>query len=111
MRINMNEEIICKHFKTCGNCQFLDKKYSETLKLKSDIVNKYFINNGFDIKIHSIIGTEKNLNYRNKMIISYQFQNGKLISGFYQERHGWKCVIGNVIKNICLQIKDFQVRL
>ena len=81
----MNEEIICKHFKTCGNCQFLDKKYSETLKLKSDIVNKYFINNGFDIKIHSIIGTEKNLNYRNKMIISYQFQNGKLISGFYQE--------------------------
>lgn len=43
MRMNMNETSICKYFKTCGNCQFLDKEYSETLKFKRDLVYKNFI--------------------------------------------------------------------
>ena len=79
----MNETSICKYFKTCGNCQFLDKEYSETLKFKRDLVYKNFHNNGFDININNIIQAEENFHYRNKMIISYKFQHGKLISGFY----------------------------
>ena len=115
MRMNMNETSICKYFKTCGNCQFLDKEYSETLKFKRDLVYKNFHNNGFDININNIIQAEENFHYRNKMIISY-----KLISGFYQENSHQVvdisfCVMHSSIQNeILKQLKkifdDLKIR-
>lgn len=116
----MNETSICKYFKTCGNCQFLDKEYSETLKFKRDLVYKNFHNNGFDININNIIQAEENFHYRNKMIISYKFQHGKLISGFYQENSHQVvdisfCVMHSSIQNeILKQLKkifdDLKIR-
>lgn len=75
-------ESICPHFNECGGCQYLNVDYQKSLEFKQNKVNnilkKYL---PFDIKINSIIKSDDNLYYRNKVT----FQVNDEI-GFYKEK-------------------------
>ena len=75
----------CKYYKSCGNCQLLNKTYQDTLIHKLNYVNNCLAKYNIRDKVSDIVPSEKNFGYRNKMILGYKFANGKIISGFYEE--------------------------
>ncbi len=75
----------CKYYKKCGNCQLLNKTYTETLALKLEYVNKCLKQYKINTTVKDIIKADNNTKYRNKMIIAFKYLNGKIISGFYEE--------------------------
>lgn len=77
--------VSCKYFKKCGNCQLLNKSYEETLKHKLNYVNECLKKYNIKEKVSDIIDADPNTKYRNKMIVAYKYQNGKILSGFYEE--------------------------
>lgn len=80
--INDRIQSICPHFNECGGCQYLNVDYKKSLEFKqnkvNDILNKYL---PFNIKINSIIESDDNIYYRNK--VTFQV-NDKI--GFYKEK-------------------------
>lgn len=81
----MTEKVNCSLFKKCGGCQLLNFTYQKTLQEKLTYVNKCLKEQKINFQIDKIIGSEKNVQYRNKMIIGFKKVNGKVISGFYEE--------------------------
>lgn len=81
----MIEKVSCPLFKKCGGCQLLNVTYQKTLQEKLAYVNKCLKEQKINFQIDKIIGSEKNVQYRNKMIIGFKKVNGKVISGFYEE--------------------------
>lgn len=79
------DKITCKYSKSCGNCQLLNKTYLDTLKYKLNYVNDCLKKYNIKTTVKDIIGADNPTSYRNKMIIAYKYQNGKIISGFYEE--------------------------
>lgn len=77
--------IKCKYYKSCGNCQLLNKNYQDTLTYKLNYVNSCLSKYNIREKVTEIVPSEKNYEYRNKMILGYKYANGKIISGFYEE--------------------------
>ena len=76
----------CQFVSKCGGCSLQHIKYDEQLKLKTDLVQKLFDDNiPTKIKVQPTIGMNNPYNYRNKSQIVYKYQNGKMISGFYEE--------------------------
>ena len=75
----------CKYYKSCGNCQLLNKTYQDTLTHKLNYVNSCLAKYNIRDKVSEIVPSEKNFGYRNKMILGYKYANGKIISGFYEE--------------------------
>lgn len=70
----------------CGGCTLQHIKYDEQLKLKTNMVQKLFDDNiSTKVKVQPTIGMKNPYNYRNKSQIVYKYQNGKMISGFYEE--------------------------
>ncbi len=81
----MTEKVTCPLFKKCGGCQLLNLTYQKTLQEKLDYVNTCLKKQKIHFQINKIIGSEKNVQYRNKMIIGFKKVNGKVIAGFYEE--------------------------
>lgn len=76
----------CKISDKCGGCVFRHISYSAELKIKQKQVYDALTRiGGFkDICIDNIIGSEKILNYRNKVQVPVGYDSaGNLISGFY----------------------------
>ncbi len=76
----------CKYAKACGNCQLLDREYKDTIKYKINYINECFKKYNINHKIDEVIDTEYNTQYRNKMIVSFKYQNNKILAGFYEEK-------------------------
>lgn len=113
----MIENIKCKYSKQCGNCQLLDKTYKETLNFKLNYVNSCFKNFKINKQVKDIIEAQMNVGYRNKMIIAYKYQNGKVVTGFYEENSHKivnidKCLIHSELQNtIAREIKQIIIDL
>jgi 23S rRNA (uracil1939-C5)-methyltransferase len=67
------DEPRCKFFGTCGGCKQQDLKYGTQLKFKEDLVKETFEHIGgiTDYKFVSIIPSENDFFYRNKMEFSF----------------------------------------
>lgn len=66
----------------CGGCPFLAMPYPEQLKKKQAYIKKHLSSFG---KPRPILGMEDPFHYRNKVISTFAFAGGKLISGIYRE--------------------------
>ena len=105
---NKRIKSICPHFEECGGCQYLNVSYDKSLEFKQDkvldIIKKYL---ELDIKINSIIKSDNNLFYRNK--VTFQVDNNL---GFYKEKSNTLIPIDNCfiadknINNLYKIIKD-----
>lgn len=77
--------INCKISKNCGSCQLLDKTYDETLQIKLNYVNDCLKKENINFKINDIYRSQKEIGYRNKMIVAFKMINGVIKAGFYEE--------------------------
>ncbi len=99
----MMNNIKCPYQSLCGSCQLLNDTYQNTLKFKLKYVNESLQKNGIKKSVSTIIPANPNYNYRNKMIIAYKYQNGKIISGFYEENSHHIVNIEECLMNTPLQ--------
>ena len=89
---------ICKYYDKCGGCNILHMNYDEQIKFKQhkieNIVAKYLDKN---IKINSIVKSDNQFHYRNKVTFHYKDN----IIGFYDKKSN------NIIKiDNCLLLND-----
>ncbi len=78
-----NTTTFCSIFKKCGGCQFIDKKYNDTLQIKLKEVGKLLSNYG---RVQEIIGMGEPYYYRNKVTAAFKRKkNGEIIAGTYEE--------------------------
>lgn len=71
----------CKVSKYCGGCQYQGIEYKEQLKLKQNNVERLLHSFG---KVSNIIGMDNPLNYRNKVQVSFGYDDKKnVICGNY----------------------------
>lgn len=101
----MSDVLTCKYSSKCGNCQLLNKEYTETLKYKLDLVNNFLIKSKIKERVKEIVASEKKIAYRNKMIISFKVIAGKVVSGFYEENSHKVVDIDECIMHTPLQNK------
>ena len=113
----MIENIKCKYSKQCGNCQLLNKTYHETLNYKLNYVNNCLKNCKINTTIKNVVPADLNIGYRNKMIIAYKYEKGKIITGFYEENSHKvvdieNCLIHSELQNkIAIEIKKIMIDL
>ncbi|MBQ3038444.1 MAG: 23S rRNA (uracil(1939)-C(5))-methyltransferase RlmD [Clostridia bacterium] len=81
-------ESVCSVFAKCGGCQLMHIDYEYQLKIKENIINDALRRlGGLDCKVEQMIGAEKSLRYRNKMIFPVgKDKNNMPVCGFYRER-------------------------
>jgi 23S rRNA (uracil1939-C5)-methyltransferase len=72
---------VCEHFRYCGGCQFLNMKYEEQLKHKTQMLKAVLERNNKCLEVNEIIGSDKNLNYR--LRAKYRIKGNSM--GFYKE--------------------------
>ena len=78
-------EPVCSVNKLCGGCQLLHMNREEQNYYKEEKVKQCFRSNaGMEIETLPIITAEPYTNYRNKVQIPVQVNNGKVEMGFYQ---------------------------
>lgn len=75
----------CKISNKCGNCKYLNKEYSETLKIKLTEVNRLLKNGSIDYVVKDIVASPKEIGYRNKMIVAFKMVKNQIVCGFYEE--------------------------
>ncbi|RPF50665.1 23S rRNA (uracil(1939)-C(5))-methyltransferase RlmD [Aquisalibacillus elongatus] len=78
----------CDVFYKCGGCQIQHMTYERQLKMKQkqvqDVMHK--IAHMPDVPVHPVIGMEDPWRYRNKIQVPVGKRDGKVITGFYQQR-------------------------
>ena len=80
----MKKEDTCKIFGKCGGCQMLNLPYEEQLKKKKSEVDKLLKPY---CKVEKIIGMEKPVHYRNKVLATFACdRRGIPVSGMYEEK-------------------------
>ena len=73
----------CPFQNICGGCQFMHVSYEYEKELKTRFLNDLFKPFKMNVKL---ISTDKYLNYRNKIQMTYKTSNkGKVTCGFYEE--------------------------
>ena len=82
--VKMKKEDTCKIFGKCGGCQMLNLPYEEQLKKKKSEVDKLLKPY---CKVEKIIGMEKPVHYRNKVLATFACdRRGIPVSGMYEEK-------------------------
>ncbi len=76
------QKIECPVSKKCGGCQLLHLTYGQQLQRKQKQAEQLL--KGM-CRVHKITGMEDPLHYRNKVHAAFDYKNGKVISGIYQE--------------------------
>ena len=100
------ENKICKLQERCGACQLLHLSYSQSIEYKKKYVIDSFKKEGINIKIDKVIEAKEPYKYRNKMIIAFQMNKGKVISGFFEENSHKIIDLDN-----CIMHSDIQNRI
>ena len=96
----------CKYYKSCGNCQLLNKTYNETLQIKLNNVNNLLKQNKINYQIKEINPSPNITQYRNKMIVGFRYVNNEIIAGFYEENSHKVIALDN-----CLMHSDVQNKI
>lgn len=78
---------ICQHFETCGGCQIMHMNYDMQLAFKKHRVCETF-RKVAHIKplVHDTVAMNNPFYYRNKAIIPFGRQNGRVVAGLYKTR-------------------------
>ncbi len=80
-------DALCPVYGKCGGCDLRHCSYAEELRYKKQRVTDALQRiAGVDFEVQHIYGSEKTENYRNKVIYSFESQNGKPVVGFYRSR-------------------------
>lgn len=75
----------CLIYQRCGGCQLLHLEYAQTLELKKKRVFEAFKAFNQVIVFDQVVGAKNPYAYRNKMQITLQNQNQRIVGGFYEE--------------------------
>lgn len=70
----------CKISQRCGSCQFIDMDYQKQLILKKEKYKDLY--KGFKIKVHDVVGMDHPYEYRNKVIVAFDYRYNY---GLYEE--------------------------
>ncbi len=90
----------CKYYYSCGGCQLQHAKYSKQLDIKYEIAKELF--GGICQNIHYPIASEKEFNYRNKVIFRSENQRvGLLKEKSHQVVDIESCMIADKKINYC----------
>lgn len=77
---------ICPHYSKCGGCSLMHVKYQEQLNIKKSLaveaLNKYA---SYDASKWPIVGSIKELGYRNATKLQVKTIKNQTIAGFYQK--------------------------
>lgn len=107
----------CKIFERCGNCQLLHLNYEDSVAYKEKEVSNLFKKAKINHPIDQVITSPKPFAYRNKMNVAFQYKNGKLIHGFFEENTHQvvsldECLIHTSLQNkIAEAIKDMMIEM
>ena len=69
----------CPLMGKCGGCQLLHLPYEKTIEYKKNFVLECFKKEGIKANINKVISANNPYQYRNKMIIGFKFQEGKVV--------------------------------
>ena len=72
----------CPHSARCGGCRYAGCGYDTQLEKKREYLQKLLSPYG---EVLPVLPAEEPLHYRNKVIRSFGFENGKAVSGMYEE--------------------------
>ena len=103
---------ICPYYEKCGGCNILHLSYEEQLKYKENKIKEIMLRYASidEDKIKPIIGSAKNINYRNKVTLKC---NGKI--GYHQRRTNDivsidYCFLANdKINNVIKELSKFDI--
>ena len=113
-----NNTTICKYYKKCGGCSYINKSNEEQLKIKQNYVDKLLSSHG---KVRKIVGMENPFYYRNKVHAVFgRNRKGEVVKGIY-EANSHKiididnCLIENqksdeIINDIKGLLKSFKIK-
>lgn len=76
----------CPYYLNCGGCQIRHLDYQQQLLFKENIVKNTLKKQHLDVNVNPIVANENIDNYRNKVIMPIKMINGKLVSGYYQNK-------------------------
>lgn len=110
----------CPLMGKCGGCQLLHLPYEKTIELKKQFVLDCFKKEGIKTNINKVISAKQHFQYRNKMIIGFKIQDGKVVSGFYEENSHRiidleKCIMHSDLQNeiasyIKQLVKEYKIK-
>lgn len=104
----------------CNGCGLQHMSYRLQLEMKQNQVQRVMkkVAHLEHVPVHSIIGMDEPIHYRNKVQIPVGEKNGRLITGFYQKRshrimeNTETCVThNNVINDVVKSVRDIADRL
>ncbi len=103
---------ICQHFEACGGCQIMHMNYDMQLAFKKHRVCETFRKVAhIKPKVHDTVAMNNPFYYRNKAIIPFGRQGGRVVAGLYKTRSHEivdlkRChIFPKVYSDIVLQIK------
>lgn len=73
----------CKVNKLCGGCSYLHLAQKEQAKIKKEQVEELVEKYHLRVKVKDVLMAEQDTKYRNKVIIGFAKDNGKVYSGLY----------------------------
>jgi len=81
------KEPICDHFSECGGCNLMHMNYQMQLDFKKYRTKETLRKLGkIETKVHDTVGMINPYYYRNKAVIPFGEENGKMIAGLYKSR-------------------------
>lgn len=81
------KEPICDHFLDCGGCNLMHMDYQMQLDFKKYRTTETLKKLGrIETKVHDTVGMLSPYYYRNKAVIPFGEENGKLVAGLYKSR-------------------------
>lgn len=81
------KEPICDHFSECGGCNLMHMNYQMQLDFKKYRTKETLLKLGkIQTKVHETVGMVNPYYYRNKAVIPFGEENGKMVAGLYKAR-------------------------
>ena len=106
-------EPICGIYDKCGGCQLQGKSYEKQLSLKQARMENLL---GRIHKVNPILGMEDPYHYRNKVNVTFGFEDNRVLCGNYLSNTHQivevdSCMINDVLSDKIIQsIKEFVIR-
>ncbi len=111
----------CKVQKICGGCTQLNCPIHTQSKQKQEMVQELMDQYHLKVKVNPVMEAEKNTHYRNKVIVGFAKEKGKVYSGLYAEKshrivHSEDCLmhpelINQIIKKITELVQSMKIEL
>ncbi len=100
------EQSKCKNFGNCGGCFYQKVSYEDELNIKREHVAKLLLK--YSIDIEEIIPSPENLEYRNKMELSFgdEYKDGPTVLGLHKKKSKYDILD---IDDCVLMTDDFRI--